>query len=157
MPSTVYLETSIISYLTGRATRNVVISAHQQLTRRWWDAQRQQFELFVSPLVLQEAAAGNPTMSQRRLAMVHGLPVLAVTPEATALAEQLVQSGPLPTRAEVDALHTGIAAVHGMEYVLTWNCKHIASARMRTQIEAICRDSGYEPPIMCTPEELMEE
>jgi BarA-like signal transduction histidine kinase len=96
-------------------------------------------------------------MSQRRLAMVHGLPILAVTSEATALAEQLVQSGPLPTRAEVDALHIGIAAVHGMEYVLTWNCKHIANARMRTQIEAICRDSGYEPPIMCTPEELMEE
>ena len=157
MPSTVYLETSIISYLTGRATRNVVITAHQQLTRRWWDTQRRQFELFVSPLVLQEAAAGNPTMSQRRLEMVRGLPVLAVTPEATALAEQLVQSGPLPKKAEVDALHIGIAAVHGMEYVLTWNCRHIANARMRTQIEAICRDLGYEPPIMCTPEELMEE
>jgi hypothetical protein len=157
MPSTVYLETSIISYLTGRAARDVIITAHQQLTRRWWDTQRQPFELFVSPLVLQEAAAGNPTMSQRRLEMVRGLPVLAVTPEATAIAEQLVQSGPLPTKAEVDALHIGIAAVHGMEYVLTWNCKHIANARMRTQIEAICRDLGYEPPIMCTPEELMEE
>jgi hypothetical protein len=96
-------------------------------------------------------------MAQRRPEMVQGLPVLAVTPEATALAEQLVQSGPLPTKAEVDALHIGIAAVHGMEYVLTWNCKHIANARMRTQIEAICRDQGYEPPIMCTPEELMEE
>jgi hypothetical protein len=157
MLSTVYLETSIISYLTGRATRNVVITARQQLTRRWWDTQRQQFELFVSPLVLQEAAAGNPTMSQRRLAMVRGVPVLAVTPEATTVAEQLVQNGPLPKKAEVDALHIGIAAVHGMEYVLTWNCKHIANARMRSQIEAICRDLGYEPPIMCTPEELMEE
>ncbi len=96
-------------------------------------------------------------MSQRRLEMVRGLPVLAVTPEATALAEQLVQSGPLSTKAEVDALHIGIAAVHGMEYVLTWNCKHIANARMRSQIEAICRDLGCEPPIMCTPEELLEE
>jgi hypothetical protein len=96
-------------------------------------------------------------MAQRRLAMVRRLPVLAVIPGAAALAEQLVQNGPLPTKAEVDALHIGIAAVHGMEYVLTWNCKHIANARMRTQIEAICRDLGYEPPIMCTPEELMEE
>jgi thiosulfate/3-mercaptopyruvate sulfurtransferase len=103
------------------------------------------------------AAAGHPTMSQRRLAMVRGLSVLAVTPEAAAVAEQLVQSGPLPKKAEVDALHIGIAAVHGMEYVLTWNCRHIANARMRTQIEAVCRDLGYEPPIMCTPEELMEE
>ena len=157
MPSTVYLETSIISYLTGRANRNVVITAHQQLTRRWWDTQRQQFELFVSPLVLQEAAAGNPTMAQRRLEMMRGLQVLAVTPEATTVAEQLVQSGPLPKKAEVDALHIGIAAVHGMEYVLTWNCKHIANARMRSQIEAICRDLRYEPPIMCTPEELLED
>ncbi len=90
MLSTVYLETSIISYLTGRANRNVVITAHQQLTRRWWDTRRHQFELFVSPLVLQEAAAGNPTMAQRRLEMVRGLPVLAVTPEATTVAEQLV-------------------------------------------------------------------
>ena len=96
-------------------------------------------------------------MSQRRLAMGHGLPILAVTPEATTVAEQLVQSGPLPKKAEVDALHIGIAAVHGMEYVLTWNCKHIANARIRSQIEGICRDLGYEPPIMCTPEELMEE
>jgi predicted nucleic acid-binding protein len=157
MPSTVYLETSIISYLTGRATRNVVITAHQQLTRRWWDTQRQQFELFVSPLVLQEVAAGNATMAARRLAMIRGLPILAVTAEATTVAERLGQSGPLPKKAEVDALHIGIAAVHGMEYMLTWNCKHIANARMRTQIEAVCRELGYEPPIMCTPEELMEE
>jgi len=157
MPSTIYLETSIISYLTGRASRNVVITAHQQLTRQWWDMQRQQFELFVSPLVLQEAAAGNSTMARRRLEMVRGLPVLAVTPQATALAEELVQSGPLPPKAEVDALHIGTAAVHGMEYLLTWNCKHIANARMRSQIEVICRNMGYEPPVMCTPEELMEE
>jgi hypothetical protein len=157
MPSTVYLETSIISYLTGRASRNVVIMAHQQLTRRWWDMQRQEFELFVSPLVLQEASAGNPTMVRRRLEMIRGLPVLAVTPQATALAEQLLESGPLPTKAEVDALHIGAAAVHGMEYLLTWNCKHIANARMRSQIEAICRNMGYEPPVMCTPEEMMEE
>jgi predicted nucleic acid-binding protein len=153
----VYLETSIISYLTGRASRNVVIMAHQQLTRRWWDMQRQEFELFVSPLVLQEASAGNPTMVRRRLEMIRGLPVLAVTPQATALAEQLLESGPLPTKAEVDALHIGAAAVHGMEYLLTWNCKHIANARMRSQIEAICRNMGYEPPVMCTPEEMMEE
>ena len=138
MPPTVYLETSIISYLTGSATRNVVITAHQQLTRRWWDTQRQRFELFISPLVLQEAAVGNPTLSQRRLAMVRGSPVLAVIAETTTVAEQLIQNGPLPKKAEVDALHIGIAAVHGMEYVLTWNCRHIANARMRTQIEAIC-------------------
>ena len=96
-------------------------------------------------------------MARRRLEIVRGLPVMAVTLEATTLAEQLIQSRSLPTKAEVDALHIGIATVHGMEYLLTWNCKHIANARMRTQIDAVCRELGYEPPVMCTPEELMEE
>jgi hypothetical protein len=157
MPTTVYLETSIVSYLTGRASRDVVIKAHQLVTRKWWNMQRLNFELFVSPLVLQEAATGDPTMAHRRLESVRGLPVLAVTPEATELAEQLVQKGLLPLKAEVDALHIGVAATHGIEYLLTWNCKHIANARMRSQIEWICRKLGYEPPVMCTPEELMEE
>lgn len=157
MLPTVYLETSTVSYLTGRPSRDVVIKAHQQLTRKWWNTQRSNFELFVSPLVLQEAAVGNAKMARRRLEVLRGLPALAVTPGATELAEQLVQNGPLPSKAEVDALHIGVATVHGMEYLLTWNCKHIANARMRSQIERICRGLGYEPPVMCTPEELMEE
>lgn len=113
--------------------------------------QRQQFELFISPLVLQEAAAGNAPMAARRLEMIRGLPILAVTSEATTVAERLVQSGPLPKKAEVDALHIGRAAVYGMEYVLTWNCKHIANARMRTQIEAICRDLGMSRQLCVHP------
>jgi predicted nucleic acid-binding protein len=157
MPSSLYLETSIISYLTGRGSRNVVIAAHQQLTKKWWNMRHHQFELFVSPLVLREVTVGNPTMAQRRLRIVRELPVLALTAEATAVAEQLLKNGPLPPKAEVDALHIGVAAVHGIEYLLTWNCRHIANARTRSQIESICRHMGYEPPVMCTPEELTEE
>jgi len=117
MPSSLYLETSIISYLTGRRSRNVVITAHQQLTKKWWNTRHQQFELFVSPLVLREVTVGNPTMAQRRLRIVRELPVLALTAEATAVAEQLMKNGPLPPKAEVDALHIGVAAVHGIEYL----------------------------------------
>ena len=157
MPSSLYLETSIISYLTGRRSRSVVITAHQQLTKKWWNMRHQQFELFVSPLVLREVTVGNPTMAQRRLRIVRELPVLALTADATAVAEQLMKNGPLPPKAEVDALHIGVAAVHGIEYLLTWNCRHIANARTRSQIESICRNMGYEPPVMCTPEELTEE
>jgi hypothetical protein len=97
-------------------------NAHQQLTQQWWDTQRQTFEVCVSPLVLQEISAGNPEMAQRRLEIVRGLSVLAVTQEATELAERLVHQGPLPPKAQVDALHIGVAAVQGMEYLLTWNC-----------------------------------
>ena len=83
--------------------------------------------------------------------------MLALSPAASALAEQLVQQGPLPENAAADALHIGIATVNGMDYLLTWNCAHIANAAMRQRIEAVCRASGYQPPILCTPEELMEE
>jgi len=126
------------------------------MTMKW------QNNLIVEPqaireLVLREVTVGNPTMAQRRLRIVRELPVLALTAEATAVAEQFMKNGPLPPKAEVDALHIGVAAVHGIEYLLTWNCRHIANARTRSQIESICRNMGYEPPVMCTPEELTEE
>jgi len=96
-------------------------------------------------------------MANRRVASVKGFQVLAVTQDAATLAERLLEFRSLPAKARVDALHIGIAAVHGMEYLLTWNCKHIANAHMRNRIEAVCRECGYEPPIMCTPEELTKE
>lgn len=152
----VYIETTIVSYLTARPSRDVVLHAHQQLTLEWWQTRRAGFELFVSPVVRIEAGRGDPEVAQRRLDMLEGIPLLEVTPEAVQLAEALVRSGPLPPRAEVDALHIATAAVHGIEYLLTWNCTHIANARMRGQIEALCRAAGYEPPILCTPEELSD-
>lgn len=157
MRPSVYVETTVISYLTARPSRDVVLHAHQQLTQEWWELRRSDFELFVSPLVLDEAGAGDPDMVRRRMEALEGVPPLAPTPEAVALAKALIERGPLPAKAEVDALHIAIAAVHGVQYLLTWNCKHIANARMRPQIEALCRDAGYEPPILCTPEELSEE
>jgi len=151
-----YIETSIVSYLTAWQSRDLVLAAHQQVTRDWW-ARRGIFELFVSQFVLDEAAAGDEDAAASRLAALAEAAVIEVTEDAILLAEKLIAGGGLPVQARVDALHVAMAAVHGMDYLLTWNCRHIANARTRSQIESICRNMGYEPPVMCTPEELTEE
>jgi predicted nucleic acid-binding protein len=152
--ATVYIETSILSYLTARPSRDLLVAAHQQLTVTWWDQQRAHYELFASQVVLAEARAGDPEASQRRLAVLEHLPLLDVTDAAVTLAAALVSGQALPEQAAQDTLHIAIACVHGMEYLLTWNCAHLANARLRSRIEQICRDAGYVPPIICTPEEL---
>ena len=148
-----YIETSVISYLTARRSRDIVIAAHQQLTRRWWRS-RSSYRLFVSQIVRDEAGVGDQAARLRRLRALHGIPALAVTDQATRLAGELVRRGALPRQATVDAFHIGVAAAHQIEYLVTWNCKHIANATMRGTIEAICRSAGLTPPIICTPEEL---
>ena len=151
----VYLETTIPSYLTAWASRDLVKAAHQQITREWWQ-HRARFDLYISQLVLREASGGDAEAARLRLEALKGVTVLALSPAASALAQQLVQQGPLPGNAVADALHIAIAVVNGMDYLLTWNCAHIANAAIRHRIEATCRASGYEPPVLCTPEELME-
>jgi hypothetical protein len=151
--STVYIETSIVSYLTARPSRVVVMAARQTLTRDWWRG-RASFQLRVSQLVLDEAGAGDQLMCARRLRALEGIPVLSLTESATRLAKALIRQGALPEKATVDAFHIGIAAAHQVTYLLTWNCKHLANATMRGTIERVCRSVGSSPPIICTPEEL---
>jgi predicted nucleic acid-binding protein len=153
MKPRVYVETTIPSYLTAWPSRDLLRVAHQQMTREWWD-RRAAFDLFVSPLVLVECQAGDPTAAADRLAAVAGLPLLDPTEEVAALAEALARAVPIPPRAAADAVHIATAAVHGMQYLLTWNCTHIANAALRPRIEAACRAAGCEPPLICTPEEL---
>jgi predicted nucleic acid-binding protein len=151
---TVYIETSIVSYLTARPSRDLLVAAHQQLTVAWWDQQRSHYEIFTSQVVLAEARAGAPDAAQRRVAVLEHLPLLDVTDAAITLAAALVSAQALPAQAAQDALHVAVACVHGIEYLLTWNCAHLANARLRSRIEQICREAGYVPPIICTPEEL---
>jgi predicted nucleic acid-binding protein len=152
----VYLETSVVSYLTAWPSRDLVKAAHQEITREWWGA-RSRFDLYVSQLLLREASGGDPEAARLRLESVSGISVLTANPEASVLAQQLISQGSLPAKAAVDALHVAIAVVNGIDYLLTWNCAHIANAAMRHKIEAVCRQAGYEPVVLCTPEELMEE
>lgn len=152
---TIYIETSIVSYLTATLSRDVVTLARQQLTREWWETRREKFDLLTGDIVLGEAAEGDDSAAGRRLAVLADIRVLETEREAEELASELLLSGPLPEKAAVDSLHIAIAAVYSVDYLLTWNCAHIANAAMRKPIEHICRSMGYEPPIMCTPEELL--
>ena len=156
MNAKTYLETTIVSYLAALPSRDLLVAAHQQVTREWW-AERDAFDLYISQLVLDEAAAGDPAAANRRLGLVAGMVLLDLTPEATVLAKQILDGGALPPRARVDALHVAVATVHGMKYLLTWNCIHIANAANRDRIGSICLAAGFEPPIICTPLELAKE
>ena len=151
-----YIETTVVSYLTARPSRDVVIAGHQQVTRDWWRSAADRFELVASELVINEASAGDADAAGDRLAVLRSLTLLDATDEAAEMARQLIESGAIPEKAAEDAAHIAIAVTNGVEYMVTWNCRHIANATMRARIESVCRDVGYEPAIICTPDELME-
>jgi predicted nucleic acid-binding protein len=153
----VYLETTVVSYLAGRPSRDIIVVAHQEITRQWWERKRGNYHLTISELVFREASAGDPGAAQRRRDVLAGIDVLEVTEEALDLADKLVRQGAVPTTAPEDALHIAIAVSNGVEYLLTWNCAHIANAAMRRAIDDVCVASGYRPTVLCTPEELLEE
>ena len=155
MPPAVYVETTILGYLTARRTRDLVAAARQQVTREWWAARRGRYALYVSELVLAEAALGDPDAAARRLAAAQGIALVEPTPAVAALATTLRARARLPERAAADAVHVALAAVHGVDYLLTWNLRHIANAELRPAMEAACRAAGYAPPVIATPDELM--
>lgn len=157
MKRKVYIETSVIRYLTALPSNDLRAMANQNATLEWWQTQREKFELLISEFVIAEASLGNPEAAQRRLTAVADLAELEANESVSNLGKALIQNHTLPVRAEMDAYHIAIAAVHGVDFLLTWNCTHIANAVARPKIEATCRQLGFEPPIICTPLELMEE
>jgi predicted nucleic acid-binding protein len=152
----VYLETSIVSYLTAKASRDILVAANQQVTQEWWQERRPNFEIYVSQLVAQETSSGDVDAAAKRRQALENCQFLDITPEAVELAERLITQKAVPKQAVEDALHIAIATVNGMDYLLTWNFRHIANAALRTNVELVCRLSGYEPPVICSPLELME-
>jgi hypothetical protein len=156
MNPSAYIETSVISYLTARPSRDVVVAAYQKVTREWWRSARDRFVLFASALVISEAGTGDADAASARLDLLRTIPLLDATREAVALTGTLLDLGAVPRKAADDAAHIAIAATNGVDYLVTWNFRHIANATMRSRIEDVCRRSGYEPPVICTPNELME-
>lgn len=156
MKRSVYVETSVVSYLTARPSKDPIKSACQLITREWWDAGRPGVEAFISPYVVEEASAGDDQAAQERIAVMRELPVLPIAPEMIELAEYLLMGGGLPAKARLDALHIACAACHAIDVLLTWNCTHIANPAKLPVMRGLCAAQGYRLPELVTPFELME-
>jgi len=152
---TVYIETSIVSYLTARPTSNLLVAAWQKTTVDWWDTQRNRFDLYTSNVTVEEAGRGSPEAAARRLEALAGIPLLPITEAVVVLSKALLQGGALPAKALDDSLHIAISAVHGVDYLLTWNCRHLDNAETKPIIRSVCAVHEYTSPEICTPQELM--
>ena len=156
MKATVYIETSVISYLTARMSRDLIIAAHQQITHEWWETVLPNCEVYVSPIVLEEASKGDLHAAQLRLEKISTFSVLEVVPEVHRLADLYFSKIDIPEKARADSYHLAIASWHGIDYLVSWNCTHIVSGKTRMIVEEINSMHGIRSPVICTPEELME-
>ena len=151
----VYVETSIIGYLTARSCDAVIFQARQELTRDWWYNRRSDYELVVSQLVLDEAGRGDNNAATERLRLLAGIPLVDVADaRVSKLAIELLAAHLLPEKARADATHVATAAVHAVDYLLTWNCRHIANADVLPNVYRLLTELGYFPPLIVTPEEF---
>jgi hypothetical protein len=150
----VYVESSVISYITAKPSRDLIVLARQALTIEWWESKRNKYDICISELVLQEIASGDPVAAQKRLDTVSNIQNLEITLAAKELASVLISEGAVPQNSLEDALHISTVAVQGVEYLLTWNFKHINNASTRTKITQVIENFGYVSPILCSPEEL---
>jgi hypothetical protein len=152
-----YLDTTIPSYLTAWTSRDLVTARLQRITTRWWNSWRTQFEIHVSDIVLREADAGDPQAALRRLAVLERFRILESDGDSRALSARIIEKCGLPARASVDAEHVALAAMNGMDFLLTWNCAHLVNPQIASKIALVCRSEGYYCPTLCTPEQLMEK
>ena len=157
MKKKVYIETTVVSYFTGRASRDVLVMGHQEATREFWPLLKDRFEAFISALVFEEAGRGAPEQARKRLEAVSSFVVLAIDDEARSLAEKIISEKGIPEEYPEDALHIAVAAVNGIDVMVTWNFAHLNNPFTRMMIRQIIENAGYQSPEICSPEELLEE
>ncbi len=153
----VYIETTVVSYLVARPSADATLASWQRATRRLWEDYADRFEFVVSDIVLVETRRGNLTAAQQRLNVLSSLTVLETLPTVDPLAQRLLDTGAVPQNFRSDAQHIAVATVHGVEYLVSWNHKHIVNANRRDHINKVCQASGFKPITICTPAELIEE
>jgi predicted nucleic acid-binding protein len=156
MEPSLYLETTIPSYLVGGISAAIPTAAHQMATRRWWQERRNAYRLFVSAAVDEEIGRGDPASARQRQDFLIGLPRLPVTNEVIRLAGEIFAYLRLPESARMDAFHLALSSLHRMDYLLTWNLKHIAGGRVRLALARLHDAKGVHVPAICTPEEILE-
>lgn len=156
MKPKLYIETTVISYHMSRPSRDLIIAAHQQVTHDWWELALPNFEAFISPIVLEEISRGDAQAAKRRIESISGCPLLEVVSEVRELADSYFTGIDVPEKARADSYHLALAAWHGMDFLVSWNCTHIVSGRVKRIIEEINLFRDIRTPIICTPEELME-
>lgn len=154
MKPKVYIETSVISYLAARPSRDVIIAGRQAETHEWWEKHRNRFELYISALVEQEISRGDPAQVAARIARIDGVTSVAISDAAVQVSRTLLQRYAFPEGSEDDALHIGIASTPRAEFLLTWNFMHINNASKKTFIATVVDACGYKCPLFCTPAEL---
>ena len=152
----VYIETTVVGSVAGRLHPDPLIAARQTVTRKWWATAGEVYRLLASELVIEECTAGDPTAANERMTAIGGVELLDTSDAVEELAAALVAKGAVPAAQPRDAFHIAIAAVNGVQYLVTWNFKHIANPTLQNKIAAVCRDNGFEPPVICTPEQLLE-
>lgn len=155
MTESIYIDTSIAGYLTARTSNNLIIMANMEVTREWWETRRGNFDIYISEVVLDEAALGDTEIAAKRLEILSDFPLLVLNDTVESLASQFLGKSNLPPKAANDALHIAIATVYGLDYLLTWNCKHIANGQIQKKLSQISIECGYALPTICTPYELM--
>jgi predicted nucleic acid-binding protein len=155
--SSLYLETTIPSYLVGGIPGNLTVAAHQEATKRWWVEQRERFDIYVSPIVVQEVRAGDPAIARLRLDLISDLPRVDIVPQVVRLARKLHDYLNLPQKARLDVYHLALACHWNMDYLLTWNMRHLANAQVRLKLARYQDATGISVPVICTPEELFDE
>ena len=153
----VYLETTVISYLVGRPSSDAMLASWQQITQQLWENHTDRFAFVISPIVLAEVSQGNPEAAQRRLEVLSHLTVLEILPEADILTQKLLDAGAVPKNFRSDAEHIAIATIHKVEYLASWNQKHIVNVNKREHINQVCQEAGFKPTTICTPTDLIGE
>ncbi|MEZ6100292.1 MAG: type II toxin-antitoxin system VapC family toxin [Pirellulaceae bacterium] len=152
----VYIETTVVGNIAGRIHSDPLIASRQTITRNWWSTALDRYDIFASELVIDECNDGDPTAAAERLLVLDGIRLIQSSTEAESLVEALIDGHAVPASEPRDASHIAIAATNGIEFLVSWNFKHILNPSTTRMIESICRDCGFEPPSLCTPEQLLE-